>query len=116
MFADDPTRLGHILDLAKEALELGRVYKREDLDNNRMLFHSVKDCLETIGEAAYKLTTDFKLAHPEVDWRSLTRLRNELIHDYFALDLDQMWDTIEDVLPDLVPEIERLMLEYPKAT
>lgn len=114
MHADDPTRLLHTLDLSRETLGYIAAHTREELDSNGLLYHAIKDCLSTIGEAAYKITRDFRDTHPEVDWRSLIRLRNELIHDYFVIDKDELWSTAEDYLPLLIPKLEALCLEDPR--
>lgn len=114
MYADNPTRLQHILDYANEVVAFAQSHARADMDTNRMLYHSVKSCLETIGEAAYKITRDYQDAHSEVDWKSLMRMRNELIHDYFALDVDDMWVAATSEIPLVIPQIEKLLSEYPR--
>jgi uncharacterized protein with HEPN domain len=108
MFVDDNTRVMHMLDAARDAVGFVTSYQRADLDTSGMLYHALKDCLTIVGEAAFKLTHDFKDVHPEIDWRSLVQMRNRLVHDYFTLDKEAMWNTATDVLPGLIEQLELL--------
>lgn len=66
---------------------------------------------EIIGEAANKLSADIKDAHPEIDWSKVIAMRNVLIHHYFEVDIDIVWDTIHDDLPTLREFIEKIWEE-----
>jgi uncharacterized protein with HEPN domain len=50
--------------------------------------------LEVIGEAVKNLSSDFRRLHPEIPWRSITALRNVLIHEYFGVDLEIVWRVV----------------------
>lgn len=65
--------------------------------------------LEIIGEAATQLTSAYKQAHPEVPWRKISDFRNVLTHEYFAIDLNLVWEIIQKDLPDLKKQIEHLL-------
>ncbi len=69
-----------------------------------MLYH-----LERIGEAASQLGRDFHQAHPEVPWPQIIAMRNILIHEYFGIDLDAVWNTIERDLPILKQKIHQIL-------
>lgn len=58
--------------------------------------------LEIIGEAASHLPSSFKSSHSNIPWRKMIGLRNKVIHEYFGVDLEILWKTIEDDLPLLV--------------
>ena len=111
MYADDPTRLRHMLESAREAQEFSINHDQAVLENDRMRYHAIKDCLGIIGEAAFNISRDFKDNHPEIQWSDLVRMRNRLVHDYFMIDPDVMWTTVIDILPDLTDELEKLVLE-----
>lgn len=58
-------------------------------------------CLEVIGEAAKKVPTAFQRRHPEVPWAEAAGIRDVLIHDYFGVNLEVVWKTVERDLPFL---------------
>lgn len=57
--------------------------------------------LEIIGEAANRLPEGYVSAHPDIDWRGIIGLRNRIIHEYFGVDLEIVWQIIQHDLPDL---------------
>ena len=56
---------------------------------------------EVIGEATKKLSKSFIQAHPEFPWTDMAGMRDKLIHDYFDIDIDVIWKTIEADIPKL---------------
>lgn len=56
---------------------------------------------EIIGEAANRIPEDYKLQHPEIEWRQIIGLRNRIIHEYFGIDYEILWDIKEGFLPAL---------------
>jgi len=65
--------------------------------------------LEIIGEAASQLSDRYKQAHPEIPWRRIGDFRNVLIHEYFAVDPQLVWEIIEKDIPTLKQQIETLI-------
>ena len=63
--------------------------------------HSVVRNLEIIGEAANRLTKDFRFQHTEIEWRRIIGLRNRIVHDYFNIDVEIVWEIIQKDLPNL---------------
>ncbi len=61
--------------------------------------------LEVIGEAAKTIPEAIRLQHPEVDWKKLVGLRNILIHEYFGVDAELIWDIIQNKLVSLEEQI-----------
>jgi uncharacterized protein with HEPN domain len=109
MFVDDRTRLLHILDASRKACAFASPYMRDALDTNRMLYHAIKDCLITVGEAASNVSPELRGAQPEIDWRGLISLRNRLLRDYYILDADRIWNTVVNSLPGLIAQMEPLV-------
>lgn len=64
--------------------------------------------LEIIGEAVRHLPEVFVVDHPEVAWNKPLSMRNKLIHEYFGVDLDLVWDTVKQILPAFKEQIESL--------
>jgi uncharacterized protein with HEPN domain len=62
--------------------------------------------LEIIGEASSKIHPDLKAKYPLVAWREMSDLRNKIIHHYFGVDYDIVWDTIQNNIPHLKEWIE----------
>jgi len=58
--------------------------------------------LLVLGEAVKRLSESFRLAHPEVPWRMIAGMRDRLIHQYDAVDLDEVWKTARQDVPDLL--------------
>jgi len=90
MHKNDEIRLRHMMDAAQEALTFSRNRSRSDLDQDRMLVHSLVHCIEIIGEAASQVTKETQYQLPDIPWPSMVAMRNRLIHAYFDIDLDRV--------------------------
>lgn len=64
--------------------------------------------LEIIGEATRQLPEEYKRAHPQIPWTQIAGLRNRIVHDYFGLDLEIIWEIIEHDLPELEKQVRAL--------
>lgn len=76
-----------------------------------MASHILQDAVirnfEVIGEAAKQLSEEFKSHYPEVPWQRVAGFRDILIHNYMGVDLDEVWNVIEQSLPELVSTVQR---------
>jgi uncharacterized protein with HEPN domain len=72
---------------------------------------AVERNFEIIGEAASRIPDDFKKIHPRIEWRIIKDFRNFIIHEYFGINNEIVWDTIQYRLPDLLGEISNLISE-----
>lgn len=106
---DDQVRLRHMLDNTREAMAIAADRRRADLDSDRLLELGLVRLIEIIGEAAAKVTDDFRSAHPQIPWPQIVAMRNRLVHGYDEIDLDVLWDTVGDDLPPLAAELEKLL-------
>jgi uncharacterized protein with HEPN domain len=68
--------------------------------------------IQIIGEAAGKLSRDFRALHSEVPWPQIAGMRNIIIHDYFGIDLDQVWQVVERDLPVLRSQVESFLEDF----
>ena len=105
----DLVRLEHIRDAALEAIEHAAGRTRDDLDADRQLKHSLVRCIEIIGEASNSLSDELREANPQVAWRQIIAARNRMIHAYFSINLDIVWKTVTERLPDLAAEVQALI-------
>jgi Uncharacterized conserved protein len=109
MRKDDLIRVRHMLDAANEAITFSLDRTRGDLENDRMLTLSIVKLVEIIGEAASRVTAETREKYQEIPWADIIAMRNRLIHVYFDIDLDRVWDTVTDDLPGLMALLEKVL-------
>ena len=109
MPSSDRVRLNHMLDAAREAVGFSENRSREDLDRDRMLCLSLVHLLEIIGEAARGVSAEFRVTHAEMPWRSIAGMRDRLVHGYYDVNLDIVWETVTEDLPPLVAQLEKYL-------
>ena len=83
----DLTRIRHMLDAANEAMGFARGKSRKHLEHDRMLTLALLKDLEIIGEAANRVSAEARSECPELPWKDIVGMRNQLIHGYFDVDL-----------------------------
>jgi uncharacterized protein with HEPN domain len=114
-----PERLEDYLDHIAEAITRATDYARplqsiKELEQNQLVQDAIVRNIEIIGEAATninRVAPDFVTAHPQFPWAQMRRMRNIVIHRYFAVDLTVLWTTVTDVLPRLKEQIGELRRE-----
>ncbi len=109
MHRDDQIRLWHMLDAAREAISFAKGKKRGDLDDDRMLVLSLVKAIEIIGEAAYQITQTTQDDLPTIPWADIIGMRHRLVHAYFDINLDILWQTVQEDLPGLIAQIEQVI-------
>lgn len=112
---DDFTRLKHIADACQEALDFIKGITRQELENDRMLSLALVKELDIIGEAANHISSELKNRHPDVSWQDMIGMRNRLVHVYFGINYDIVWQTITENLPILLAQINDILkLDFPQ--
>jgi uncharacterized protein with HEPN domain len=106
---DDLTRLNHMRDAAKEILEFMEGQSRESLASNRMLQMAVIKELEIIGEAANNVSAECQKQYSQLPWRQTIGMRNRLVHVYFGVDVDVIWQTVQENLIPLIEQLDRII-------
>lgn len=101
---DDRERLRDILE-AIERIERYTDKGREEFMQDELIQTWVVHHVQIIGEAARKLSEKARAEHNEVPWPAIIAMRNILVHDYFTVDIDEVWSTIERDLPPLKAEV-----------
>ncbi len=106
---DAAVRLRHMLDHAREAVEMARGKTRTDLDSDRKLNLALVRLLEIVGEAATRMTAPERAEYPGIPWEGMVGLRNRLIHGYDTVDIDILWQIVTRDLPPLIKSLEKIL-------
>ena len=105
--------LGDMLDHARRALSRLRGVSREQFGANEDLQIVVAHHITIIGEAASNVAAQTREAHPEIPWIDITGMRNRLVHGYFDIDVNRLWTTATERLPELIEQLERFIPPEP---
>jgi uncharacterized protein with HEPN domain len=92
-------------DLLRHSQGLSKTVFLQDETLQRAFVRSI----EIIGEASKKLPDEFKQKYPQVEWRAMTGMRDRLIHGYFGVDYEIVWDVVTHKIPTLRIEIEKIL-------
>lgn len=106
----DNLYIAHILECIRRI----ESYTRDGRDvflNALMAQDAVIRNFEVVGEAAKRVSGELKEAYPDVPWRRIAAFRDMLIHDYMAVDLNEVWNILDRDLPDLKGKIEAILRE-----
>lgn len=103
---DDEVRLRHMLDAARQAIAFAHGRSRTDLDKDLLLSLALTRLVEIVGEAAKNVSAETAAAFPSVPWRAIAGTRDRLVHAYFDVDFDRLWQIVAVDLPSLVAMLE----------
>jgi uncharacterized protein with HEPN domain len=108
---DPRVSLQQMLDHAGEAVDLVRDRVRSDLDSDRLLNLALVRLLEIVGEAANRIPREVQQRALQIPWSEIVGMRHRLIHGYDQVDFDVLWQIVVRDLPQLVPELGKLLRE-----
>ncbi len=101
--------LKHILDEINYLISTSQDLEESNFSQDQTLQRAFVRSLEIIGEAAKNLSLDFKSEHNDIDWKSMAGMRDRLIHGYFGVDYQIVWDVIQTEIPKLKSKIASLL-------
>ena len=81
---------------------------REQFLSDEKTFDAVLRNVEIIGEAAKHIPDDIRAQHPNIPWRNIAGLRDVVIHDYFGLDTELIWDIVSREVPELLHQLQQV--------
>ena len=110
MHKSDSVYLKHILDSITQIEKYTQDLDVEDLIGNRLVQDAVIRQLEIIGEATKNLSDDFKNKKLAIPWKDIAGMRDKLIHGYFGVDLESVWLTVSEDIPNLKAFIQSIDL------
>ena len=108
----DKERLLHIQNAVNVLMERKDTHTLEEVVSDPIIFFGFVKHIEIIGEAVYMLTKEYREAHNEVNWDDIERMRHVLVHGYYRIRPDRLWETVQTDIPELKPIIDRLVEEY----
>ena len=106
MSPDDHVRLRHMMDAAASAVRFTTGRTREDLDRDQLLTFGVTHAVMIIGEAAARIAPTSRAEVPSIPWNQIVGMRNRLVHAYFDIDRNILWETVAVAIPDLLAKLE----------
>ncbi|PKQ19200.1 MAG: hypothetical protein CVT66_11410 [Actinobacteria bacterium HGW-Actinobacteria-6] len=107
MWRDEAYALDMLIAARKTRIYLG-VTDIASLNADAILQDAIVRQLGVLGEAAARISDDFRVAHTEVPWRDIIGMRNRLVHDYWSIDVAEVWRTVTNDLPALIAVLEDL--------
>jgi uncharacterized protein with HEPN domain len=107
---DDRLYLGHIREAAERIVAYGRDGEdrfRTDLRTQDAIIRN----LQVMGEAVKKVSAETRESHPEIPWRDIAGMRDRVVHDYFGVSLDIVWDVTVNHVPPLLEKLRRSLAD-----
>lgn len=104
----DKVLLGDILDAVTQIKTYTTGMTEDSFSQDRKTQDAVVRNLEIIGEASNRLSEEFRLQHPEIPWQLIRGLRNRIVHAYFGVDIQLIWEVVVDDLPPLKDRLKGL--------
>jgi uncharacterized protein with HEPN domain len=101
--------LRHILVEANYLMASCAGLRMEEFTANETLRRAAVRSLEIIGEASKKVPEEFRAKYPDVEWRAMSGMRDRLIHNYFGVDYELVWDVLQNRIPTLHRQIASIL-------
>lgn len=101
--------LQHILDEARFLLASSDGVDRAAFLQDETLKHAYVRSIEVIGEAAKRVPDSVRQQFPHIEWRAMAGMRDRLIHSYFGVDYEIVWDVVSNKVPVLAKDIEEVL-------
>jgi uncharacterized protein with HEPN domain len=108
LLAEDRVRLRHMAEAAESAVQFIVGRQRPALGEDRVLLFARVHTIEVLGEAASKISEETRATHTGIPWRAIIGMRNRLIHAYFEINTEIVWQTVTQEIPALLPQLRAL--------
>lgn len=104
--------LQHIRDEVDYLLSKTTGQSFDEFVNDPTLIRAYARSLEIIGEASKKIPANFKSKYSKIEWKGMAGLRDKLIHDYFGIDFDLVWDILKNKIPELKTHLSEIFEDF----
>jgi len=98
-----------MFDTAKKIIEKTRSADRSEFDSDENLRLALTHLLQIIGEAASRVSREYREEHAEIAWKAIIGMRQKVVHDYLNVDEDVVWDTAKNEVPALLAQLQQLV-------
>ncbi len=105
--------LGHMLDAAKQVADKVADVDKAAFDSDENLCLALLHLVQIIGESARRVSEETRTLHPQVPWSNIVGMRHKIVHDYFKIDYDLLWDVATKDMPELVVELRKFVPDNP---
>lgn len=103
--------LQHMLAEAEYLIAQSADLERDEFIADETLKRAFVRSIEVIGEATRHVADDFRQQHPSIEWRAMAGMRDRLIHGYFGVDYELVWDVVVNKIPHLRDTLRRLVAQ-----
>ena len=107
--------LNDIYDSVNKGIAFIKEMTYEDFSNDEKTQFALIRVIEIIGEASKKIPPDIKDQSQEIPWREISGMRDLLVHDYFGVNIQVVWETAKNDLPELKEKIQKLIQDLSKS-
>lgn len=107
----DPDYLEDILEAVQRILTYSQDLHHEDFLKDQKTQDAVIRNLEVIGEATKNISANLKQQYPQLPWREMAAVRDRLIHHYFGVNIEIVWEIVQQDLPQILPQLVQLLSE-----
>ena len=108
----DRNRIEHMLERIDFVLNAADGYTYQQFCDDKIRFAAISYGTLIIGEAAYMLTKEFKESHPATPWRQIEGMRHHIVHGYFQVRNDMLWNVIQNDLNPLKLQLQQYLTEF----
>lgn len=106
---DDRVYVGQMYDLGRKINDRAQRLDRAGFDADENVRLALTHLIQTLGEAARRVSAGFRVAHPEIPWSEIIGMRHKIVHDYLSVNFDLVWDVSRHEIPLLVSRLRPLV-------
>ena len=105
----DRLHLLRMRDAAQHAKDFVKGRDRADLDTDRLFQLALAKAVELIGESASHISDELRTQQPHISWKKIIGMRHVLVHNYWRVEMDVVWDTVNNDIPPLIDQMQQLI-------